>query len=275
MKKYIIVFLALIFLFCGCTDQPAETLTPTEPPIFTQPPTEPPTEAPTDPPTEPIHYLGVDPGSFLETYKDEHTSNYFDYYLHIPEHATENMPLFVFLHGDGEVAKPWSLENYGPIQSAREIYGEEFPFIAIFPCTRMQSWVSGNIPETLKGLIDYTADRFKCDTERIILTGHSRGSIGVWNMVSLYGNFFSCAVPISCGPDTNMNYENCANVPIRAVVGMVGELENNYGAAMKRTVDKLTELGGTAEIIVMESLAHEQTSTATYTEEMFEWMLSQ
>jgi len=275
MKKMILILICLL-LFCGCA-QPSAA--PSEPTVIaseapTVPPTEPPSEAPTEPPTEPIVYIDMEPGSYLERFEDSETGNYFDYYLHIPNNATEGMPLFVFLHGDGEVGAAYKLENYGPIQAARDIYGENFPFIAVFPCTRVQSWVMGTIPQTLIDLLDYTADRFNADTSRIMLTGHSRGSIGVWNLISKYGDYFCCAVPISCGPESNMDFENCAKVPVRAVVGRIGELENLYGIAMKRTVEKLAELGGDAEIIVMEKMAHEHTSTAAYSQEMFDWMLS-
>ena len=276
-KLFLTVFLVCAILLCGCADNAPKETIPTELPTIseTEPLTEPPTEAPTEPPTEPIVYLDIESGSYLEKFTDPDTASYLDYYIHIPNNATADMPLLVFLHGDGEVAKPWALENYGPIAAAREIYGEEFPFIAVFPCTRMQSWTYGNIPNTLMGLIEYIADEYQIDRNQIMLTGHSRGSMGVWHMISMYGSYFSCAVPISCGPEYTMDYEMASQVTIRAVVGMVGELEGNYGRAMQRTIDAIIEAGGTAEIIILEDLAHEQTSTATYTEEMFEWMLAQ
>lgn len=280
MKKIISIVILLFLILCGCTqvsDKPTQpSIAPTEaitvPP--TESPTEPPTELPTEPPTEPIISIDMEAGSYLERYEDSETDNYFDYYLHIPNNAIEGMPLFVFLHGDGEVALPIRLENYGPIKAAREIYGEDFPFIAIFPCTRVQSWTNGTIPQTLMNLIDYTVERFQSDTSRIMLTGHSRGSIGVWYLISEYGDYFSCAVPISCGPTTELDYEKCATVPVRAIAGKVGELENRYGYAMKWAVANIVECGGDAEIIVLDNVNHMKSSTLAYTQELFEWMIA-
>lgn len=198
-----------------------------------------------------------------------------DYYLFVPENAEKEMPLIVFLHGDGEIGRPEILENFGMIQSAREIYGDAFPFIAISPCTRTTSWINGNIPHTLKGLIDETARRFAVDPNRIIITGHSRGSMGVWYMISEYGDYFSAAVPVSCGPDSVLDIENCVKVPVKAVAGTSGKDEIYYRAAMENTVATLREHGCDIELILLEHMEHGQTSTAAYDEEMFTWMISQ
>lgn len=256
MKRLIPCILILLSLLCGCS-------------IMKPNPTELPTIAETEP------QIISEPGSYLETYTDPETSAYLDYYIHFPNHATANMPLLVFLHGDGEVGQPWLLENYGPIQAAREIYGEDFPFIALFPCTKIHSWTSGSIPDRIIGLIEYIAEQYQVDRDKIIITGHSRGAMGVWNMISKYGDYFSCAVPVSCGPGTLLDYEMISNVPIRAVAGTAGDLEVNYSQAMQRTVDALKEIGGEAEIIIMKGQSHQQTSTAAYTKELFEWMLEQ
>lgn len=255
MKHFISVILILSLLLCGCSKEPASTETPT-------------TAA-----TEPL--IVAESGSYLESYTDPETAAYLDYYIHFPEHATEGLPLLVFLHGDGEVAQPWLLENFGPIQAAREIYGEEFPFIALFPCTRTTSWTSGSIPETLMGLIEHIAEEYRVDRDKIMLTGHSRGAMGVWNMVNRYGGYFSCAVPVSCSPGIDLDYDMFSQVPIRAAVGTVGDLERSYGKSMQLTINALKEAGSKAEIIILSGLSHPETSTAAYTKELFEWMLEQ
>lgn len=281
MRKTILCMsLALLFLF-GCS-------TPTDHDVSddvytsglsTEPASEintvPNTEMHTESPTESIISFDTDPGMYLETYTDESTSDYLDYYLFVPENADFNMPLVVFLHGDGEVLNPRNLENYGPVKAAKMIYGEDFPFIALYPCTRVYSWVDEPIPQTLMGLIKSISERMASDPERIILTGHSRGSSGVWNMLSLYGDYFSAAVPISCGPSTKLQYETVSKVPIKAVAGTIGEYEINYGKAMRKTVDKLIEFGGCAEMIYMDNLDHSGTSFGAFTDTMFDWMFSQ
>ena len=202
-------------------------------------------------------------------------SDYLDYYLFIPENAVENMPLIIFLHGIGEVGQVDLLEDHGMIKKAKEIYGDSFPFIALSPCTNTTSWTKYAVPDTLKALIDDIAVKCKIDPDRIIITGHSLGAIGTWNMVSLYGDFFSAAVPISCGIDQPMDYANCANVPIWAFAGTVGEYEVNYNNAMHHIVDRIVSYGGNVRITVLSGADHEMTLLAPYTPEFFQWMLEQ
>lgn len=276
MKKRTLFWLAALFLLGGCNQETFETTQTTDKiPVSIQ--TEAPSETvlPTEPSSEPVVYLDVEAGSYLEKYTDKNSNDYLEYYLFIPENATQNMPLIVFLHGDGEVGSPDLLENYGLIVKAREIYGEEFPFIVLYPCTRVASWTDGTIPDTLKGLIDETVMTYSIDTEHIILTGHSRGAIGTWYLLGLYGDYFSAAVPISCGPGMEISAENCAEVPVLAFVGSIGETESRYRRAMQKIINQIVELGGTAELIVLEQQEHHTTSTAAYTAETFEWMLSQ
>ena len=267
-------------MLCACAfeAQPAEVTSVSSDPAeeFSQAPvTEISTEIPTEAVTVPPYIFPMEPGSYLETYQDEETQDYLDYYLFIPEGASDKMPLVIFLHGDGEVGNPSLLEDFGLIKAAREIYGEKFPFIAISPCTRVESWISGSIPQTLIGLIDDISERLSINTDRIIITGHSRGAIGVWHMISTYGDFFSAAVPVSCGAETALDMENCVQVPVLAHAGNIGKNENIYREQMFNIVHKIKENGGNAELIVLESKNHTQTSTCAFTEEVFLWMLEQ
>lgn len=232
-------------------------------------------ELTTEPSTAPAFIFPLDSGAYLETYIDDETQDYLDYYLFIPENVNENMPMIVFLHGDGEVGNPEKLSDYGLIHAARDIYGEEFPFIAVSPCTRTASWTSGSIPRTLMGLIEHLSEYLSIDKDRIILSGHSRGAMGVWNLISTYGDYFAAAVPVSCGAETTLNMENCIKVPVRAYVGNLGEYENTYRTRMFNIIQKMLEFGGTAELIVLENRNHGQTAYDAFTQDTFTWMLSQ
>lgn len=224
---------------------------------------------------ESIPALDIAAGDYKETFADSTTGDYLDYYLFVPENAVEGMPLIVFLHGDGEVGNIDALQNFGMIAKAKEIYGNAFPFLAISPCTRVTSWISGTIPETLKALIDQTVEAYAIDPEHIIITGHSRGAIGTWYMINEYGGFFSAAVPVSCGVGSEMNMDNCVSVPVWAFAGNVGADENKYRLAMQSAVTRIQDAGGQAKLTVLEGSSHGQTSGTTYTAEVFQWMLEQ
>ena len=119
------------------------------------------------------------------------------------------------------------------------------------------------------------ADMCSVDRDKIILTGHSLGSIGTWFMLSKYGDFFSAAVPISCGCDEPIVHERIAEVPIRAFCGDADELEIKYKGGMERIYYFVLAAGGDIEFTVMYGRNHANTTTEPYTRELFEWMLEQ
>ena len=284
MKKHItalIISVLLVMRLLGCTQK--SEIVPTE--VFQSDPAVIATESvppesseasdtsPDKPPqTEAVITFETPAGSYLLRYDSQSTEDYLDYYLFIPENADYGMPLIVFLHGDGEVGNPEILKNYGLIEKVREIYGENFPFIVISPSTRVASWTAGTIPLTLKELIDHIAETYA--TGSIIITGHSRGAMGVWYMISEYGDYFSAAVPISCGTGTDLDLSECAKVPVLAFAGTIGEYENKYARRMDRIVSQITEAGGDANLIILDQADHSATATEAFTEETINWIIS-
>ena len=231
------------------------------------------TEAVTTAPAEEVSAWPA--GSYKETYSTgESEESFLDYYLFIPENATRNMPLIIFLHGDGEIGLIDNLESYGMIESAREIYGNDFPFIALSPCTRTNSWIREDISQLLMGLIGDVVNTYHIDESRIIITGHSRGAIGTWDLISRHGGYFSAAVPVSCNNETELNLENCAQVPVWAFAGDQGEIEQDYADFMGIAVDRINAAGGNAKMTQLEGSWHIDTDTGAYTREVFDWMLS-
>lgn len=280
MKRiFLSLFLSVVILLCGCAAELPEPSTKIE---LAQPETI--AAACTLPETEPVATtvpqietvppdISISAGVHLRRFSSEQTGDYLDYYLFVPESAVSGMPLLVFLHGDGEVGNLERLKGYGPNQAIREIYGENYPFILIVPCTRQPSWTNGTIPETLKGLIEASAAECSAAQDRIILTGHSRGAMGVWYMVSTYGDYFSAAVPVSCGTGCVLNYENLAKVKIFALAGDNDEYENIYRAQMEIIVGEIQKNGGNAIFTRLEGCGHGETAREAYTKELFEQIL--
>jgi predicted peptidase len=230
----------------------------TEPVIHTEPPS-----------------IDIPSGAHQLRFTSDETGDYLDYYLFIPEDAVAGMPLLVFLHGDGQVDNLEVLENYGAIESLRELYGEDYPCIVLSPCTRQASWTKGTIPGTLMATIDYVVAECAIDPNHVMITGHSRGAMGVWFLISEYGDYFSAAVPVSCGTDCILNYENVSKVPVYAMAGNVGRYENIYLHEMELIVGQIQAANGIAVIEYLEDCGHADTDTAAYTEEVIQWMLEQ
>lgn len=262
--------LMLIMAACGgaAAQQEPEELTPA-PVIETPSPEDEPETVYDGPPL-----LDVEPGGQVMYFEDPETLDSFQYYISFPENAAEGLALIVYLHGDGLVGNVYGLADSGIFQEAQEIYANEFPFIILAPNTRTYSWISGTIPGTLKALIDDVTERYMIDTEHIIITGHSRGAIGVWYMVSQYGDFFSAAVPVSCGSEGPISDASFVNVPVWGFVGDGQDFET-YGHEMQCFMDIVNMVGGSAKLTSLEGASHVQASFDAYSEETFEWMLSQ
>ena len=287
MKRVSIILMSvfLLILLPACTgSEPIPTELPTEPtivmtdPTETQPPaTEPPaTIVPTEPPEPTIPSLGESAGSRYECYYSDEYDDFLNYYVHIPEDAVVNMPLIVYLHGDGEVNRPHALPERGLKNFATKVYGEAYPFLILEPNTRTKSWINGCIPELLIGLIDRITERYSINVDKIILTGHSRGAIGVWDLISTYPEYFSAAVPVS-SPHGNghIDYIKAAGVPVWTFAGDIGGTERWYHKYLAQNVDQITVCGGYGKFTVLNGCDHSHTRGAAYVEETFEWMLAQ
>lgn len=216
-------------------------------------------------------------GSRKGSYTSTQYNRKMDYYIHIPQNAGKGMPLIVWLHGSGSVGKVDALENKGVIQAAKNIYGENFPFIVLSPCAYERSWSGYNTPEVLKALIDDVASTYSVNKGKIIITGHSMGAGGVWTMASRYNTYFSCAVGVSGGATSELNYDNLAKQAIYVVCGTEegNAIYNETHLVYQKIFAKIPPEEGTGGLHwkSLRGMNHAQTSTGAYDRSMFEWML--
>lgn len=216
--------------------------------------------------------LNIQSGAFQKKFTG--SKDWLDYWEFIPNNPTTNMPIVIFLHGDGEVSNINSIKNLGFIRGTKAVYGDDFPYIVLQPNRRSQRWQVDSVMTTVKELIDETCDKYLCDSDHIILTGMSGGAVGVWNIVSKYGDYFSCAVPVSC--PGNVNPESFKNVPVRAFVGGASDDYNTYYGSMVATVNKIKNAGYNATLEVVPGGTHGSTYHTVYSrKEVIEWMLEQ
>ena len=217
--------------------------------------------------------LGIAAGTYEYTYTSPTTGKQMKYYAYIPNNATEGMPLILYLHGDGSVNNMKALKNGEMTRFVSNIYGQDFPFIYIQPMTEVTSWTKDGRDDTVAELVQDVAKQYKCDTDRIVLTGHSRGGNGSWSVANKYSNLFSCFVPIS-GRDNNVNPNNLTNLPVVAVSSPSSSDSWNY-SHMQTLVKKINAAGGNATFVSKKGTTHSSVCKATYTDEMFQWMISQ
>ena len=200
--------------------------------------------------------------------KKENSST-LSYVVHTPTYIQPNMPLIMYLHGDGggndSGASPF-------LSAAKKYYGGEIPFILVTPNGGMWAETDGRVEE-LKSIIDTVCEEYKCNKSRIGITGHSRGSTGVWHMVHNNPKFFYSAVPVSCG-SYMIHYDNFVGTKIRAYAGTVGSSEQRYNSEMESIVLGIKEAGGDATFYSVEGADHGSTPNYAYTKETLDWMIN-
>lgn len=194
------------------------------------------------------------------------SSSTLTYYVHIPKNATTNMPLVLYLHGDGgQVSAQHDIMYYRTIDA----YGQDFPYILLSPAGGMWAETSGRIA-AVKNIVDVVCNKYKCDTSRISVVGHSRGAIGTWAIVNQYPGFFHSAIPISCRG--NINGANFVKTKLRAYCGNVGQ-DLNYISNMKSNVSKINSAGGNAQYYQLNT-DHGGTPEIALSKANLEWLIN-
>ncbi len=198
-----------------------------------------------------------------------------EYYEIIPPHPTTNLPLIVYLHGDGQssyFSSTTSLPIVKFINDNNAYDTSEFIFIA--PKGNYQDWISQDVVTRLKNLIDHIVSEYSINKDKIIIMGASRGAIGTWNMVNLYPDFFSAAVPMSCCPPGS-NANNFKTTPVWALSGNSGSNESSYNRCMTNFVNQINNAGGNAKMVTHPGESHDTIANKFQDKEIFNWALSQ
>lgn len=195
----------------------------------------------------------------------------YDYWINVPEGATSNMPILIFLHGDGQMNKPNDVKTLGQVEHIKNGKG----YIGIAPVGKNYKvdWASTESKAAVKGLIQKVASDFKSNKSKIYIWGFSRGAIGTWQLVNDNPGYFRAAVPVSCCPKISIVPTNFKNTKIYA---LAGSSESDYIPCMRSSVNLITSAGGTA---TFETVAGANHSTITrkfpYTQVIDNWLLKQ
>ena len=213
----------------------------------------------------------VSTGMTLRTFTGSKTLKYWEY---IPNNPRENMALIIFLHGSGECGSPNSMKSVSFSKFMNEGVYANYPAVFIAPNTTSGSCNWTDKAVALKELIDTVVDKYKIDKNHIIITGHSLGAIGTWNMVSDYPGFFSAAVPVSCCEYGHGVATNFKGTPVRAYVGAS---ESGYTGCMQSFVNSINNSGGKATYIAEPSPYNTHSSVVNIykRDELINWMLTQ
>ena len=217
--------------------------------------------------------LGLAAGVYSNRDFVSSTGEKMDYHTYVPNNATEGMPLIIYLHGSGSCYRTEHLMNNEMAPLVKKAYGDDFPFIFVQPCVEDDTWISDSHVQTVSEIVQKVATEYKCDPNKIILTGASLGGMGSWKVINAHPEMFSAFVPVSGGVD-HISYENFTGIPTLAFSTPTESDNWNYGK-MKNHVKKINEAGGNAQFVSMDSYDHSSVAKGVYTQDTFNWMISQ
>lgn len=204
----------------------------------------------------------------LKTYSGSKTVNYWEL---VPPNISKKPALVVFLHGSGECGNPSGMLRTGLPKFMNNGSLNSYDAIFIAPNTSNCSWSSD--ATSTKELIDYVVNEYNVDRNHIIITGHSLGGNGTWDMVSRYPGFFSVAVPVSGCP--NAGVEKYLDIPIRSYVG--ASESSYYKNCNTNYAPKINNSGGNIQYILVPSPndTHGAVINVYGDSELINWMLNQ
>lgn len=194
--------------------------------------------------------------------------NGMDYLLNIPENATNNMPIIVFLHGRGEVGDASAVSN---LYQTRNMFSRT-DFISIVPVAPSYGWEDKTT--LVKGIIDSVINEYGADTDRIYIWGFSMGGRGTFHMVNTYTTFFSATTVVSNCPATGDSATNLKLVPLRLILGSADADYSDYHSCMTTIQSQINNLGGTAIYEEIAGATHATTSGALDYDSIFSWLLN-
>ena len=181
--------------------------------------------------------LPSDTGGIHVAIQKEDTDAFFGYYLYKPggyQDEGPEYPLLIFLHGWspdlGKEPLESVLANGPPRLIETNNWNPKFPFVVVSPqLTGSTYWP----PNRIHAFIEYLADKYQVNTNRIYLTGLSLGGGGCWYYAGEFeDNYLAATVPISASGAPHL-VDNLVKIPIWAFHGGMDttvKAFENYGS---------------------------------------------
>ena len=212
-----------------------------------------------------------------------------NYWVLVPENATENMPLIMYMHGGGGNKRYNDIKDIEMAKEVKRIYGNNYPFIVVLPVKSTSSWYEmGGGFKIFYELINEVTNEYKANKNKVILTGCSDGALGTWQFGVDYPNLFSALVPVSGWGHlyAEQKIDALKDKPIRGIVSSA-----NYDAYFKQKMQEActrlnsisskqnctleVKQGLTHDTIINGTTVNGVTIEGAYTKEVFEWMINQ
>lgn len=183
--------------------------------------------------------------------------------------ATDSVrkPLVVFLHGKSLCGKDLKkVKRYGPINALE--MGMHIDAFVLAPQTR-GAWS----PERVLRLVDWAAEHYAVDTNRVYLIGMSLGGYGTLDVAGTYPDRFAAAMAL-CGGSTLKEYCGLNRLPLWILHGTADRAVGI--SASKRVIEAMESCDTTARLIwtPLKGANHGRLARIFYLPKTYEWLFS-
>ncbi len=193
--------------------------------------------------------------------------NGMSYWLNVPDGATNNMPVVIFLHGSGEIGNTSGVRGLAQVD---QMFSRS-NFISIAPVASSYGWEDKTA--TIKTIIDQAVSDTRANPNRIYIMGFSMGGRGTFKMINNYTTFFRAAVIASNCP-VGSEAGNLKNVPISMYLGTADDDYYYYNDCMTAIKSQVENLGGNISLHYLHGATHATTSSSLPYDDIFAWLLS-
>ncbi len=195
------------------------------------------------------------------------------YWLYLPDSyessPQDKFPLLLFLHGGGEGGSDLEkVKKHGPPKLIAS--GNSLPMIVVSPQnpSETQFWDD----QQLVRLLDEVESSHRVDSNRVYLTGLSRGGFGAWQLAIQNPDRFAALIPI-CGGGAVPYVKKINLVPTWVFHGQQDTAIPL--SESQRMVDALRSAGGNVKLTIYPDAGHDAWTQTYANPEVFEWLLLQ
>ncbi len=200
-----------------------------------------------------------------------------------PEYTAEKAwPLILFLHGSGERGSDGLVQTEVGIARAIRRDRRLCPAIVVMPQAPANGWWAGKMLEMAVGCLEETSKEYRCDPERLYLTGLSMGGGGTWALAATMPNAFAAIVPVCgfvgdfrAGPDEDAIKKVAEIVAPLPIWCFHGAKDPAVPVEQSRLMVKAVEAaGGTIKYTEYPEGTHNVWDNAYSNPQLWKWMLS-
>jgi predicted peptidase len=223
----------------------------------------------------PARAADADKQGFVDrVYKDAEGKEY-KYVVFVPHDykGDKPYPVILFLHGAGETGNDGEKQVRVGLGKAIKKQEQTFPCITVFPQAHTRGWGADSPSgKTAIAILDQVMKDYKCDPNRVYLTGLSMGGMGTWSMAIKYPQRWAAIVPI-CGRGDPKQAEKIKDIPCWCFHGDADTAVSVEGS--RQMIAALKAAGGSPKYSEYPGVGHNSWDKAYGTPELYEWLLKQ